>query len=37
MSGYADGDALEQGVEVLEKPFTFDLLTDKVGRLLETQ
>jgi CheY-like chemotaxis protein len=36
MSGYADGEALEQGVEVLEKPFTFDVLTEKVGRVLET-
>ena len=35
MSGYADA-ALEQGVEVLEKPFTFDVLTAKVGRVLET-
>ena len=35
MSGYADG-ALEQGVEVLEKPFTFDVLTAKVGGVLET-
>ena len=36
MSGYADGAALEHGVEVLEKPFTFDVLTEKVGRVLET-
>ncbi len=35
MSGYADG-ALEQGVEVLEKPFTFDVLTEKIVRVLET-
>jgi PAS domain S-box-containing protein len=36
MSGYADGETLEPGVEVLEKPFTFDVLTEKVGRVLET-
>jgi CheY-like chemotaxis protein len=36
MSGYADGAAFEHGVEVLEKPFTFDVLTEKVGRVLET-
>jgi PAS domain S-box-containing protein len=36
MSGYADGEALEHGAEVLEKPFTFDVLTEKVGRVLET-
>ncbi len=36
MSGYADGNAFEQGVEVLEKPFTFDVLTEKVARVLDT-
>jgi hypothetical protein len=37
MSGFADDGSVEHGAEVLEKPFGFDVLTEKVSRMLDSR